>query len=160
MRQNNNLERQSESIRSENALALRIGLSCALISLFLSVGGCSMRLPGLVPGDEDPAVTGSLAATPLEEEASLAFLLPEDRPHALMAFNAALDPHGSSVAQLWQNPLNTHSGRFVATGAPFLRKDRICRPLLIGVRQKNNEQTRQAIACRLSGEGWELHRVR
>ncbi|HRJ70374.1 MAG TPA: RT0821/Lpp0805 family surface protein [Beijerinckiaceae bacterium] len=132
-------------------------LSAVAVLVLPLLAGCSLTMPigSLVNEDE---VTGSLPAQPAP------MLSPkldgEDQRRAMAALALAVDPQGNGAPVQWDNPVSRRKGGFVASGALFVKDDRVCRPFSATLVLDGTDSAVHGIACRLGPNDWMLREVK
>ena len=126
----------------------------ALLCLVLTTGGCMNAGPmASLMTDED--VTGSIQVAASGLSASpLPLLSPDDWTAASKALDAALDPQGSGVAVVWENPASGKRGTMTAVGATYAADGLTCRAFLADIGVGAPDRRLQGRGCRTEGGQW------
>ena len=126
----------------------------ALLCLVLTTGGCMNAGPmASLMADED--VTGSIQASASGVSASpLPLLSPDDWTAASKALDAALDPQGSGVAVVWENPASGMRGSMTAVGATYAADGLTCRAFLTEIDVGPPPRRLQGRGCRTGDGPW------
>lgn len=145
----------------------RILCAVGLCLSTLPVGGCGQPLitfqtetveaVGKAAEPAEPTSTGSIERRPAVFGNDLGA---EDWRRAHAAITVALDPQGNGRPVKWDNPETTFRGAVNPTGLPYVSGDRICRDFLASVITPLRSRFLRGTGCKLSGDEWELRRVR
>lgn len=136
-------------------------LALGLTTLTLSLGGCSIPLPGmnaLSSPEVDYQPTGSIRKTAAPPASPLSPRLDvEDWRRARAALATALDPQGNGSSVAWDNPQSGRRGTFTPVAAPYPVDGQVCRAFIAKIDGSDTKEAIQGSACRVAGtDDWDV----
>jgi surface antigen len=129
----------------------------------IAVSGCSYRLSSLTSNDEsDPPSTGSVV-TPAEMAGltgSISQPAEADLAYARAAASDVLARGGKDASVPWENPQTGAGGNITPLATSYNEGGLPCRDFLASYVHGGSQDWLQGVACRTSGGGWEVRRLK